>query len=73
MAFPSQAGSAGVVLLRPGVHAESVAEGVEGELKKRTGEWRENKGLSTVSTINSEITQGSCCWPRLEERRLQNH
>lgn len=69
MALPQQAGSAGVVLLRPGVHAETVAEGLEGELKQRMGEWRENKGLSTVSTINSERNQGSYA---LRRRQLKN-
>ena len=42
------AGPAGVVLFRPDVDAESMAEDVELELKKRVEAWREGNEWSTV-------------------------
>lgn len=42
------AGPAGVVLFRPDVDAESMAEGVEFDLKRRVEAWREGNEWSTV-------------------------
>lgn len=48
MCYPASAGPAGVVLLRPDFNTESMAEGVELDLKRRITAWREGNGWSTV-------------------------
>ncbi|CBN74807.1 conserved unknown protein [Ectocarpus siliculosus] len=48
MSYPASAGPAGVVLLRPTLNTEGIAEGVESEVKRRVAAWREGKGWPTV-------------------------
>ncbi|CAM9489919.1 unnamed protein product [Ectocarpus sp. 4 AP-2014] len=48
ISYPMLAGPAGVVLFRPTLNTEGIAEGVESEVKRRVAAWREGKGWPTV-------------------------